>query len=90
MQAASKTVLREFLDSVHYVAPVMVPHSRFAMNDRSQEGGSVRQPGTCAKRSQATSKMRMYEQLGNGDANSAHRRSCARSFFFVLLSLIGS
>ena len=40
-----RTVLREFLDSVLYVAPVIVPRSRFATNDRSQEGGSVRRPG---------------------------------------------
>ena len=44
-----KTVLREILDSVLYVAPVIVPRSRFATNDRSQEGGSVRRPGTYAK-----------------------------------------
>jgi hypothetical protein len=44
-----RTVLREFLDSVLYVAPVIVPRSRFATNDRSQEGGSVRRPGTYAK-----------------------------------------
>ena len=38
-----------FLDSVLYVAPVIAPRSRFATNDRSQEGGSVRRPGTYAK-----------------------------------------
>jgi hypothetical protein len=37
-------------------------------------------------RNQATFKMRMYERLDNGDANSAHRRSCARSFFFARMS----
>jgi hypothetical protein len=44
-----RTVLREFLDSVLYVAPVIVPRSRFATNDRSHEGGSVRRTGTYAK-----------------------------------------
>jgi hypothetical protein len=43
-----KTVQRKFLDSVLYVAPVIVPRSRFATNDRSQESGSVRRPGAYA------------------------------------------
>ena len=37
------------LDSVLCVAPEIVPRSRFATNDRSLEGGSVRRPGTYAK-----------------------------------------
>ena len=48
-QAESKNGTAWFLDSVLCVAPVIVPRSRFATNDRSLEGGSVRRPGTYAK-----------------------------------------
>ena len=48
-QAESKKGSARFLDSVLCVAPAIVPRSRFATNDRSLKGGSVRRPETYAK-----------------------------------------